>query len=263
MNTIEVAKRGEKFTGSLFKKIDPDEAPALWLRGVLALPPSEDDIAAHIQSEERARWLAIDKHFGLDSAAIDIAERRAKRLIAHDTGIDVTDPRWWERVATTLARRHVPGFSVRNPMKKKKHGAPREWTDERRAQLIADIEYLRKTSGKSIREICKILRRQKGYSARWGRETAEALRKEYGQAKSAPTCSSASSCVEQKQQSRGSASIASRPRSNSMPCKKNAEPCSWGENPPPIFYSPRDLSNSTLAVLCTVLFNRSWMGGLT
>jgi len=68
-------------------------------------------------------------------------------------------------------------------VKKKKHGAPREWTDERRAQLIADIEYLRKTAGKSIREICKILPRRTGYSARWGRETGEALRREYGQAR--------------------------------------------------------------------------------
>jgi hypothetical protein len=68
-------------------------------------------------------------------------------------------------------------------LKKKKHGAPREWTDERRAQLIADIEYLRKTSGRSIREICKFLPRLRGYSARWGRETGEALRMEYGRAK--------------------------------------------------------------------------------
>jgi hypothetical protein len=178
-----VTGRGQKFTGSLVKKIDPDEAPALGLRRALALPPSEEDIAAHIESEERARWIAFDRHFGLDSTATDIAERRAKLLIAHDTGTDAADPQWWERVAIVLARRHVPGFSTRDPLKKKKHGAPREWTDERRAQLIADIEYLRKTSGKSIREICKILPRLTGYSARWGRETCEALRTEYGQAK--------------------------------------------------------------------------------
>ena len=178
-----MTRRRQKFTGSLVKNIDPDEAPALGLRGALALPPSEEDIAAHIESEERARWVAFDKHFGLDSTAADIAERRAKLLIALDTGTDAADPQWWERVAIALARRHVPGFSTRDPLKKKKHGAPREWTDERRAQLIADIEYLRKTSGKSIREICKILPRLRGYSARWGRETGEALRREYGQAR--------------------------------------------------------------------------------
>lgn len=176
-------RRREKFTGSLLKKIDPDEALALGLRAALALPPGEEDIAAHIQREERARWIALDKHFALDSTATDIAERRAKLLIALDTGTDVADPQWWERVGIALARRHVPGFAIRDPLKKKKHGAPREWTDERRAQLIADIEYLRKTSGKSIREICRILPRLRGYSARWGRETGEALRTEYGQAK--------------------------------------------------------------------------------
>ncbi len=177
-----MTRRREKFTGRLLKKIDLDEAPALGLRRPLALPPNEEDMVAHIQSELAAGWLALDKHFGLDSTAADIIERRAKRLIAHDTGIYVTDPRWWERVATTLACRHVPGFAVREPVKKK-HGAPREWTDQRCAQLIADVEYLRKTSGKSVREICKILPRLRGYSARWGRETAEALRKQYGQAR--------------------------------------------------------------------------------
>jgi hypothetical protein len=156
----EVTRRRPKFTGSLLKKIDPDEAPALGLRAAFALPPSEEDIAAHIQSEERARWSALDKHFGLDSTATDIAERRAKLLIALDTGTDVADPQWWERVAIALARRYVTGFSIRDPLQKKKHGAPREWTDERPVQLIADIEYLRKTSGKSIREICKILPRR-------------------------------------------------------------------------------------------------------
>jgi hypothetical protein len=35
----------------------------------------------------------LDKHFGLDSTAPDIAERRAKLLIAFDTGTDVADPR--------------------------------------------------------------------------------------------------------------------------------------------------------------------------
>jgi len=178
-----VARRRQKFTGSLVKNIDPDEAPALGLRGAFALPPNDEDIAAHIQSEERARWIALDQHFGLDSTAGDIAERRAKLLIALDTGTDAADPQWWERVAIALARRHVPGFSTRDPLKKKKHGAPREWTDERRAQLIADIEYLRENSGKSIREICKILPRLRGYTARWGRETGEALRVEYGQAR--------------------------------------------------------------------------------
>ena len=178
-----MTRRRRRFTGSLLKKIDPDDAPALGLRAAFALPPSEEDIAAHIQSEEKARWIALDKHFGLDSTAPDIAERRAKLLIAFDTGTDVADPQWWERVGIALARRYVPGFSIRDPSKKMKHGAPREWTDERRAQLIADIEYLRKTSGKSIREICKFLPRLTGYSARWGRETGEALRVEYGQAK--------------------------------------------------------------------------------
>ena len=88
-----MTRRCQKFTGSLLKKINPDDAPALGLRAAFALPPSEEDIAAHIQSEEKTRWIALDKHFGLDSTAPDIAERRAKLLIAFDTGTDVADPR--------------------------------------------------------------------------------------------------------------------------------------------------------------------------
>ena len=73
-----MTRRCQKFTGSLLKKINPIDAPALGLRAAFALPPSEEDIAAHIQSEEKTRWIALDKHFGLDSTAIDIAERRAE-----------------------------------------------------------------------------------------------------------------------------------------------------------------------------------------
>ena len=64
-------RRRQKFTGSLLKKIDPDEALALGLRAAFALPPSEEDIAAHIQREERARWIALDKHFALDTPLPD------------------------------------------------------------------------------------------------------------------------------------------------------------------------------------------------
>ena len=72
---IDVTSSDAVGLAPFLKKIDPDEAPALGLRAAFALPPSEEDIAAHIQSEERARWIALDKHFGLDSTANDIAER--------------------------------------------------------------------------------------------------------------------------------------------------------------------------------------------
>jgi hypothetical protein len=73
-----MTRQREKFTGCLLKKIDLDETPALGLRRSLGLPPNKEDIVAHIQSELAARWLAIDKQFGLDSTAADIMERRGE-----------------------------------------------------------------------------------------------------------------------------------------------------------------------------------------
>jgi hypothetical protein len=65
---------------------------------------------------------------------------------------------------------------------KKKIGAPREWSDERLSQLFADVEFLKKTTGESARDICEKLARKEKYSVRWGRQGAAGLRKAYAEA---------------------------------------------------------------------------------
>jgi hypothetical protein len=50
-------------------------------------------------------------------------------------------------------------------------------------QLLADIEYLKKTSGMTVKDICQRLPRAPGYEKRWGNCTSQALRKQYSQAK--------------------------------------------------------------------------------
>lgn len=172
----------KQFKGLLLKKIDPNAAPARGLRLSLALPPDEADTAAHVQEEEAARWAAFDKFFSLDTAAPDITVQRIITLIEYDTGINPDDPLWVDHVAAKFARRHIPGFSLVGAGSKR-HGAPVEWTGQQHAELIADIEYLRNKTGKSVRQICRDLPRHKGYAKRWGRYSSEVLRKEHARAK--------------------------------------------------------------------------------
>jgi hypothetical protein len=174
--------RRKQFKGLLLKKIDPSAAPALGLGRAFALPPDEEDVAVYIQREKADRWVAFDRTFGLDTSAPDIAVQRVIALIEYDTGIDPDDPQWVDHAADVLARRHIPGFSLATAGSKR-HGAPVEWTGLRLAELFADIEFLRKKTGKSIKEICKDLPRRKGYAKRWGRYSGEALRKAYTKAR--------------------------------------------------------------------------------
>jgi hypothetical protein len=172
----------KQFNGLLLKKIDPTVAPAQGLREALALPPDEDDVSAYVQGEEAARWAAFDKSFGLDTTAPDIAVQRVIALIEYDTGVSSDDPLWLEHVSAALARRHIPGFA-KAAIGSKRHGAPIEWTGQQQAELIADIEYLRRKTRKNVKEICKTLPKQKGYAKRWGRYSGETLRKAYVKAK--------------------------------------------------------------------------------
>jgi hypothetical protein len=123
--------------------------------------------SAHIQSEEKTRWIALTSILGwIHGDRYSGKAREAAHRV--DTGTDGADPQWWEHVGIALARRYVPACH-QGPAERKKHGAPREWTDERRAQLIADIECLQ-----ILREIdqgnLQDLPRLRGYSARWGRK---------------------------------------------------------------------------------------------
>jgi hypothetical protein len=174
----------KQFKGLLLKKIDLRDAPARGLREALALPPDENDVSAYVQQEEATRWAAFDETFGLDTSAPDIAVQRAMALIEYDTGVSSDDSLWVEHVSMAFARRHIPGFA-RASAGSNRHGAPVEWTDQQQAELIADVEYLRRKTEKSVKEICETLPRQKGYAQRWGRYSGEALRKAYTKARKA------------------------------------------------------------------------------
>jgi len=174
--------RRKQFKGLLLKKIYPSAAPALGLRRAFAQPPNEEDIAVHIQLEQAARWAAFDETFGLDTTAPDITVQRLITLVEYDTGVEPIDPLWVDRVADVLARRHIPGFSIATAASKR-HGAPLEWTGRQQAELFADIEFLRKKTGKTVKEICRTLPNEKGYSKRWRRYSSEVLRKAYTKAR--------------------------------------------------------------------------------
>jgi hypothetical protein len=166
------------FTGILRKPIDPSEAPARGLRAAFALPPDESDLRSYVAAEMIARWEAFDGMFQLNSKAPDIWVQRSKVLIERSFNVDRSDPHWWMTLAFYLARGHVHGLSFKKSGKKK-HGTPCKWTDERLAQLWADVEFLKRATKLSVQEICEKMRRSKGYARRWGDCTAAALRKQH------------------------------------------------------------------------------------
>jgi hypothetical protein len=174
-----MAAQKRQLTGLLRKPIDLADVKAQDLRAVLALLPDENDILEHHRRELCARVAELDKFFGLQSDSQE--EQRAKALVEYLFKVDANDPQWWLSFTAYLLRHHVPGFSIKRTGKKK-HGAPRTWTDERFCQLFADVEYLKKTTGMNVGDICKQLPRRKGYGKRWGLDTPEGLRKAYTEA---------------------------------------------------------------------------------
>jgi len=171
------------FIGSLRKPIDLAEAPACGLRAAFALSPDESDLRTYAVSELAARFKSLDEFFELNSDARDIWEQRAKALVARKYSINPSDPNWWARLTFCLAVGHVPGLSLMRGGRKK-HGAPREWTNELLAQLFADVEFLKKTTKLSVNEICRRLPRATNYAKRWRRYGPAGLRKQYLKAKS-------------------------------------------------------------------------------
>jgi hypothetical protein len=171
------------FAGSLRKPIDLTEAPAGGLRAAFALPPDESDLLSYAASEIAVRLKSMDEFFGLNSKARDIWEQRAKALVARTYSVDPCDPNWWASLTFCLAKGHLPGLSLKGDNRKKKHGAPRQWTEELLAQLFADVEFLKKTTKLSVNEICKRLPRATNYVKRWGYFRPAGLRKQYLEAK--------------------------------------------------------------------------------
>lgn len=165
----------ETFSGVLRKPIDLHMAPARGIKAAFVLPPDEADLIYYANTEWMARWHAFDEFSELNSSATDIWERRAKALVERRFGIDPSDPIWWQKLANSLVKGHVPGFSFRKPSKKP-HGTPLRWTNEKLMELRADVEYLKIVTKKSAQYICARLPRANGYTKRWGDCTAEGLR---------------------------------------------------------------------------------------
>jgi hypothetical protein len=168
LSRIEPLTNKRPLRGRLLKRIDLTEAKARGLRAAFALPPDENDIRAHHTDELEARLLELNEFYALDPADRDYCERLAKALGEDEFGIPRDDQYWWARLAWYLIRKRFPGFSIKQPGKKKR-GTPRRWTDEPLMQLFADVEFLkRKKTGSSVVAICKVLTTKKGYKDRWG-----------------------------------------------------------------------------------------------
>jgi hypothetical protein len=176
--------RKRPLTGLLIKQIDLDQAKPRDLRKPFAQPPDETDIKAYVVSETKARFAELDTFFKLKSDSPDIWKRRGKALLEyqHDFHFDRSEQEWWMACTYCLACRHVRGFTVKRPGETK-HGAPREWTFRRLAELFADIEFLRRKTRLSVSRICGTLLRRGAYAKRWAQFGVEALRKAYSEAK--------------------------------------------------------------------------------
>ena len=170
-------------TGCLRNPIDLTAAPARGLARSLGLPPDANDVRSYARSELKVRFAALDEFFGLDFNAQDIWQQRAKALVARKYNIDPSASDWWVELTLCLAQKHVPGLSLKRA-DKKNHGAPRQWTDEKLAQLFADIEFLKRTTKLSVKNICDRLPKAKHYVERWGSHKPQGLRKQYLKAKS-------------------------------------------------------------------------------
>jgi len=170
-----------QFSGVLRKTIDLDDAPTRGLN-CTSLPPDEEDRLFYEVEQVLARVDALDRHYNIAPNTPDISLARAKALLSDIFKIDASNPKFWLELSMELALRHIPGFSHRRP-DKKKHGAPREWTNERLTQLFADIEYCKKMTGMTVKDICRLLPRANGYAKRWGNCRSQGLRKQYSQAK--------------------------------------------------------------------------------
>jgi hypothetical protein len=170
-----------QFSGVLRKSIDLDDAPARGLK-CTSLPPEEEDRLVYQLEQILARLDALDRHYNIAPNTPHIDFARAKALLSDIYKIDASNPKFWMELSMALALRHIPGFSHRRP-DKKKHGAPREWTNERLTQLLADIEYCKKTTGKTVKDICQRLPRASGYASRWGNCTGQGLCRQYSRAR--------------------------------------------------------------------------------
>jgi hypothetical protein len=118
--------------------------------------------------EISARYIALDKFLGIHSNTENIWQQRAKALLAYEFDIPAHALQSWEHLTRYLTNRCVPAFRLKTASEKTR-GAPLEWDHEQSAQLFADVECLKKDTGKSVDRICEELPTLPGYVRRWGR----------------------------------------------------------------------------------------------
>jgi len=153
---VVASRKRRPFTGLLLKPIYLGDAKPRGLNAAFAQPPDQGDIKAYALQEIYARYAALDKFFSLDSNSRHIWQQRANALLAYVFNIPPDAFQSSAHLANYLTERYVPGFSLKLPGERRL-GVRSEWDFEQSAQLFADIEFLKRNTGKSVSEICKIL----------------------------------------------------------------------------------------------------------
>jgi hypothetical protein len=157
------------------------DAKARGLRGAFGVDPDSDDFTHFAAKEIRARVLAFDRHFGLNSSDPKIAEQRVKAMIAYKYGIPMNDPHWWGKLSWTLFNGLFHGFSIKAP-NARKQGKPKKWTLALLDKLYHACQTERaKHPRMSESQIC--IRLPKTNKQDWGQFKGAALRKAYTMAK--------------------------------------------------------------------------------
>jgi len=172
--------RKHRFTGLLSKPIRLDDAKRGWLKREFALQRNSNDVKTFAIDEYAKRLAAFDLLFRIDSRSADCWEQRVKALLADIIGIKSNEP--WKTIFWHFAPHYVPGFKFKQ-IGQRKSGRPTKWTDERLAQLFADVEFLKRERGLSVSNICRMLPNKIGYERRWKGFKGAALRNAYLEAK--------------------------------------------------------------------------------
>jgi hypothetical protein len=143
--------------------------------GLLQIPASPDEVAHH--DEEWAKAFEL----------VQRARARKLKALARHYNMEVT----WETLVPLLIRLAsdtVPGFMI--DYGKTRAGAPQYWTDARNAELMADVEVLKRRLSCGDSEACSILSKNSRYSERYGKNTHASLQNQLLLARKAPGFSS-------------------------------------------------------------------------
>jgi hypothetical protein len=167
------------YKGVLVKPIDVGELRPKGLMATVGTSISKEDVRRFRDEKEGARWRELDKQ--LELGGDEVWEVRARALAERHLKIPARGGKGWRSFAELLASEFVPGFTY--VFDTKQRGAPKRWSDERYAQIYADVELFKKRYPRlSVEAVCRRLPKHKAYTPRWGKTTPTALQKAYSQA---------------------------------------------------------------------------------